>query len=89
MSKWLYDPETDTRNEKQFEYDLPIHENDNLLIGFTYREIMDEVIVNYGHNVTRKEIRKQVKEHMEMARENMEENLFLCMDNMLKEIRED
>lgn len=89
MSKWLYDPETDTRNGKQFKYDLPIHENDSLLLGFTYREIMDEVIANYGHDITRKEVRKQVKEHLEMARENMEELLFLCMDNMVKEIQEE
>ena len=49
---------------------------------------MDEVIANYGHNVTEKEIRKQVKEHLEMAKENMEENLMWCIDNMVKEIKE-
>ena len=46
------------------------------------------MIANYGHNVTEKEIRRQVKEHLEMAKENMEENLMLCIDNMLAEIRE-
>ena len=30
MSKWLYDPETDSRNGKEFDYNLPIHENDTL-----------------------------------------------------------
>ena len=35
-----------------------------------------------------KEIRRQVREHLEMAKENMEENLMLCIDNMLAEIRE-
>ena len=59
MSKWLYDPEKDLRNGKEFTYNLPIHENEDLLLGFTYRQIMDEVIANYGHNVTKKEIRKQ------------------------------
>lgn len=49
---------------------------------------MDEVIANYGHNATEKEIRKQVNEHLEMAKENMEENLMLCIDSMLKEIKE-
>ena len=88
MSRWMYDPETDTRNGKDFSYDLPIHANDDLLIGFTYRQIMDEVIANYGHSVTKREIRKQVKEHLKMAIENMEENLMLCIDNMLKEIKE-
>ena len=49
---------------------------------------MDEVVANYGHNVTEKEIRKQVNEHLEMVKENMEENLMLCIDSMLKEIKE-
>ena len=88
MSRWMYDPETDVRNGKEFTYNLPIHENDDLLVGFSYREIMDEVIANYGHNITEKEIREQVREHLEMAKENMEENLMLCIDNMLAEIRE-
>ena len=30
MSKWLYDPETDSRNGKEFTYNLPIHENEDL-----------------------------------------------------------
>lgn len=88
MSKWLYDPETDSRNGIEFIYNLPIHENDDLLFGFTYRQIMDEVIANYGHNATEKEIRKQVNEHLERVKEIMEENLMLCIDSMLKEIKE-
>ena len=88
MSGWLYDPETDLRNGKEFNYDLPIHESDDLLLGFTYKQIIDEVIANYGHNATEKEIRKQVNEHLKMVKENMEENLMLCIDNMLKEIKE-
>ena len=46
MSKWLYDPEMDSRNGKEFTYNLPIHENDTLFNGFTYREIMDVVVAN-------------------------------------------
>ncbi len=88
MSRWMYDHETDARNGKEFTYNLPIHENDDLLLGFTYRHIMDEVTANYGHNVTEKEIRKQVKADLEMMIENMEENLMLCIDNMLTEIKE-
>lgn len=87
MSRLMYDPE-DVRNGKEFTYNLPIHENDDLLIGFSYREIMNEVVANYGHNVTEKEIRDQVRGHLEMAIENMEENLILCIDNMLAEIKE-
>lgn len=52
MSKWLYDPEKDLRNGKEFTYNLPIHENDTLFNGFTYREIMDVIVANCGHNVT-------------------------------------
>lgn len=88
MSRWMYDPETDLRNGKEFNYNLPIHENDDLLVGFSYREIMNEVVANYGHNVTEKEIRDSVRDHLEMMIENMEENLMLCIDNMLAEIKE-
>lgn len=89
MSRWMYDPETDARNGKEFTYNLPIHENDDLLIGFTYRQIIDEVIANVGRSkANENEIRKQVKEHLEMAIENMEENLMLCINNMLAEIKE-
>ena len=89
MSRWMYDPETDVRNGKEFTYNLPIHENDDLLIGFTYRQIIDEVIANVGRSkAVEKAIREQVREHLEMAKENMEENLMLCIDNMLSEIRE-
>lgn len=89
MSRWMYDPETDTRNGKEFTYNLPIHENDDLLIGFSYREIMNEVIANVGRSkANESEIYKQVNEHLKMAIENMEENLMLCIDNMLAEIKE-
>ena len=84
---WLYDPYKDERNGKEFEYNLPIYSEDTLLPGFTYRQIMDEVIANYGHNVTEREIIKQAREHLEMVKEYMEENLMLCIDNMVKEIR--
>ena len=89
MSRWMYDPETDTRNGKEFTYNLPIHENDDLLIGFTYRQIIDEVIANVGRSkADEKAIRDQVRGHLEMAIENMEENLMLCIDNMLAEIKD-
>ena len=89
MSRWMYDPETDERNGKEFEYDLPIHENDNLLVGFTYRQIIDEVIANYGrNNATKESIYKQILEHLEMAVEDMKENVMLCIDNMFAEIKE-
>ena len=89
MSRWMYDPETDVRNGKEFTYNLPIHENDDLLIGFTYRQIIDEVIANVGRSkADEKAIRDQVRGNLEMAIENMEENLMLCIDNMLAEIKE-
>ena len=47
MSRWLYDYTTDKRNGKEFTYNSMIHENDLLLVGFSYTEIMDEVIANY------------------------------------------
>lgn len=89
MSKWLYDPEKDSRNGKEFTYDLPIHENDTLFNGFTYKEIMDMVIANYGHNVTEAHINKAIVELMELRIEEMKENLMMCRENMLKEIREE
>ena len=89
MSRWMYDPETDVRNGKEFTYNLPIHENDDLLLGFTYRQIIDEVIANVGRSkADEKAIRDQVRADLGMMIENMEENLMLCIDNMLAEIKE-
>lgn len=87
MSKWLYDPEMDSRNGKEFTYNLPIHENDKLLNGFLYREVMDVVIANYGHNITEKQFDKAVRKFLDMRIVEMKENLMLCKANMLKEIR--
>lgn len=87
MSRWLYDPETDSRNGKEFIYNLPIHENDTLFNGFTYREIMDVIVANCGHNVTEAQFDKELKDFLDMRIEEMKENLMLCKANMLKEIR--
>nr|DAR20333.1 MAG TPA: hypothetical protein [Caudoviricetes sp.] len=87
MSRWLYDPETDSRNGKEFEYDMPIHENDLLFNGFSYRDVMDVAIANYGHDITEKQFDKAVKEFLDMRIVEMKENLMLCKANMLKEIR--
>lgn len=89
MSRLMYDPETDVRNGKEFTYNLPIYENDDLLLGFTYRQIINEVIANVGRSkADEKAIRDQVRADLEMMIENMEENLMLCIDNMLAEIKE-
>lgn len=87
MSAWLYDSEMDSRNGKEFEYNLPIHENDTLFNGFTYREIMDVVVANCGHNVTEVQFDKELNDFLDMRIEDMKENLMLCKANMLKEIR--
>lgn len=87
MSRYMYDPQKDKRNG--IKYDLPIFAADNLLSGFTYKEVIDEVVANYGHNATEKQIRKHVKERLALEKERMEENLMLCIDNMLAEIKED
>ena len=36
MSRWLYNPETDSWNEKEFVYNSPIYENDALFNRFSY-----------------------------------------------------
>lgn len=54
MSKWLYDPKTDERNGKEFEYNLPIHENDTLLYGFSYREV--QIILTQLKNLVMSDI---------------------------------
>lgn len=87
MGTWLYDPEKDSRNGKEFTYNLPIHENDTLFNGFTYREIMDVVVANCGHDVTEAHINKAIVELMELRTEEMKKNLIMCRENMLKEIR--
>lgn len=87
MSAWLYDPEKDSRNGKEFKYNLPIHENDMLFNGFTYREIMNVVIANCGHDITEEQFNKELKGFLDMRFWDMKENLMLCKENMLKEIR--
>lgn len=87
MSKWLYDPDEDSRNGIEFEYDMPIHENDLLFNGFSYRDVIDVVIANYGHDITEKQFDKAVKEFLDIRIEDMKENLMMCKTNMLKEIR--
>ena len=87
MSIWLYDPETDSMNVKDFTYNSPIHENDTLFNGFSYREVMDVVIANYGHDITGEQFDKALKEFMDIRIEDMKENLMMCKANMLKEIR--
>ena len=77
MSRWLYDPETDSRNGKEFKYDMPIHENDVLFNGFSYREIMNVVIANYGHDITEEQFDKAVKEFLDIRIEDMKENYYL------------
>lgn len=87
MNKWLYDPENDERNGTQFLYNLPIHEDDFLFHGFTYRELMDVVIANCGHNVTEEQFYKELKSFLAMRLEDVKEGLMLCEANMLKKIR--
>lgn len=85
--RWLYEPDKDSRNGKEFTYDLPIHENDTLFNGFTYREIMNVVVANYGHDVTEAQFDKELNDFLDMRIEEMKENLMLRKANMLKEIR--
>ena len=47
------------------------------------------MIANVGRSkADEKAIRDQVRADLEMMIENMEENLMLCIDNMLAEIKE-
>ena len=71
----LHDPATETLEKMKNIY------------GFEYREVMDVVIANYGHDITEKQFDKALKEFMDMRIEDMKENLILCKANMLKEIR--
>ena len=57
--------------------------------GFSYKEIMDIVIANYGHNITEKQFDKAVKEFLDKRIVEMKENLMLCKANMLKEIKKE
>lgn len=48
---------------------------------------MDLVIANCGHDVTEAHINKEIIKLIELRTEEMRENLMLCRENMLKEIR--
>lgn len=48
---------------------------------------MDVVVANCGHNVTEAQFDKELNDFLDMRIEEMKENLILCKENMLKEIR--
>ena len=80
------------------EYVLPIYDNDNLMIGCTYRYLMDVCRANATYakgkrnnpNYTYKDaLKKTLKDHINMIVENTWEEFDLCVDGMEKEMKKE
>lgn len=77
---------------------LPIYDNDNLMIGCSYRYLMDMCRANATYEkgkrknprYTYKDALKQtLKDYINMIVENTWEEFDLCVDSMEKEMKEE
>lgn len=80
---WLYEHENDGN------YELCIHSLDDMMIHWTYQDIMDIAVANYGRPMTKEKLRKTLKEHLDIAVEDMMESYNLCEEAMIREINKD
>lgn len=80
MSRWMYDPENGNGI-----YNLPIHENDTMLGGFTYRHIIDIARANLKKPISDEQMKTQIIEEVNMLLEDMWESYELCKENILAE----
>lgn len=82
---WLY--EHDKQNENDFS--LYINPEDDMMIHWTYQDIMDIAVANYGRPMTKEKLRKTLKEQIDMAVEDMMESYDLCEEAMIRETNKD
>ena len=77
---YLYEPTRET------DYQGRIHSEDNMMITWSYKHIMNLAVANYGRPVTETKLKKALKDQLDMAVEDMMEGFELCKDKMLEEI---
>ena len=79
---WLYEHVKENKDDVE----LHIHTEDNMIIPWTYRHLMNMTIANCGRPVTESMLRRELKNQLNMSIEDMMEGFELCKDAMLREI---
>ena len=77
---FLYDPE----KERKFDYDLPIHSNDEMLNGFMFQTVIDTYRCSVKDK-TEESLKDFIIEMIDMKLRDMWENYELTRENLLKE----
>ena len=63
-----------------------IHSMDNMMTTWTYQHLMDVAVANCGRPMTAEKLRRELKNQLDMAIEDMMEGYELCEATMLEEI---
>lgn len=79
---FVYDPAVHKKG-----YDLPIHERDLMVSGFSYKYIIDTFIASTKEEErTEENLWKHIKGCFQELRNELEENWELCKDGMMEQI---
>lgn len=73
---WLYENPTQG---------LYIHSQECMMHIFTYQDLMDIAVANYGRPMTKEKLRKALREQINMVLEDLKESYDLCEDAMIRE----
>ena len=63
-----------------------IHSEDNMMITWSYQHLMDVAVANCGRPMTAEKLRRELKNQLNMAIEDMMEGYELCEARILEEI---
>ena len=63
-----------------------IHSEGNMMITWSYQHLMDVAVANCGRPMTAEKLRRELKNQLNMAIEDMMEGYELCEKKMLEEI---
>ena len=76
---WLYEPK-----EKESEYKVPIHSEDNMFTGFSFQSIIDSFNVSEKEK-TEKNLKLFIQNTVRMKLDDMWDNYDLTREMLLKE----
>ena len=68
------------------EYTLPIFDSDTAILSYTWRELIDIYVANYGHDPDPEKFREHIKEIIREVTDDVMETYKLCQDGILKEV---
>ena len=78
---YLFEREKDSEIGVDF-----IHSMDNMITTWAYQHLMDVAVANCGRPMTAEKLRRELKNQLNMAIEDMMEGYELCEVRMLEEI---